>query len=96
MSLDIRLPIGLMFAVIGVLLAIFGIISDKAIYERSLGININLWWGLLLFAFGAMMFVMGRKGTSAAKSADDSAEGRSIEEREAQIEREGRKGRGGH
>lgn len=96
MSLDIRLPIGLMFAVLGVLLTIFGIISDKAIYDRSLGININLWWGLVLFAFGAVMFVLGRKGTSAAKSADDSAEGRGIEEREAQIEREGRKGRGGH
>lgn len=96
MRLDIRLPIGLMFAVLGVLLVVFGVASDKAIYERSLGININLWWGLLLFAFGAVMFILGRRGTSAARPADETAEGRSIEEREAQIEREGRKGRGGH
>jgi protein-S-isoprenylcysteine O-methyltransferase Ste14 len=95
MSLDIRLPIGLMFAVMGVLLVVFGITSDKAIYERSLGININLWWGLLLFAFGAVMFTLGRRGTSAARPADETAEGRGIEEREAQIEREGRKERGG-
>ncbi len=96
MSLDIRLPIGLMFAVLGMLLVAFGLVSDKAIYDRSLGININLWWGLVLLAFGVVMFLLGRRGTSAAKSADDSAEGRGIEEREAQVEREGRKGRGGH
>lgn len=95
MSLDIRLPIGLMFAVLGALLTVFGIASDKAIYDRSLGININLWWGLLLFAFGAIMFILGRRGTSAARPADDTPEGRRVEEREAAIEREGRK-RGGH
>jgi membrane protein implicated in regulation of membrane protease activity len=33
-------------------------VSDPAIYERSLGINVNLWWGLVLFAFGAFMLIM--------------------------------------
>ena len=55
MKLDLRLPIGLMFTIIGVLLTIFGLTSDQAIYARSLGINVNLWWGLVLLAFGVVM-----------------------------------------
>ena len=37
MGLDIRLPIGFLFSIFGVLLIVFGELSDKAIYERSLG-----------------------------------------------------------
>jgi hypothetical protein len=55
MKLDLRLPIGLMFTAIGALLAAFGMASDRAIYARSLGINVNLWWGLVLLAFGLVM-----------------------------------------
>ena len=63
MGLDIRLPIGLMFAILGVLLAGFGLVSDKAIYERSLGININLIWGIILIVFSVIILWLGsRKG----------------------------------
>ena len=55
MKLDLRLPIGLMFAIFGVMLTAFGLLSDAAIYGRSLGINVNLWWGLVLLAFGLVM-----------------------------------------
>ncbi len=55
MNLDLRLPIGLMFTIIGALLTLFGLMSDAAIYSRSLGINVNLWWGLVLLAFGLVM-----------------------------------------
>jgi hypothetical protein len=55
MNLDLRLPIGLMFSIIGALLTGFGLISDDAIYARSLGINVNLWWGLVLLVFGLLM-----------------------------------------
>jgi hypothetical protein len=55
MNLDLRLPIGLMFSIFGALLTVFGLISDRAIYARSLGINVNLWWGLVLLAFGFIM-----------------------------------------
>ena len=53
MSLDIRIPIGLLFAIVGLILAVFGLVSDPSIYERSLGINVNLDWGCVLVAFGA-------------------------------------------
>ena len=63
MGLDIRLPIGLMFAILGVLLAGWGLVSDKSIYQRSLGININLIWGTVLIVFSAILLWLGsRKG----------------------------------
>ena len=57
MGLDIRLPIGLMFTLIGLLLTVTGFItnSNKEMYHRSLDININLIWGLVLLAFGGLM-----------------------------------------
>ena len=58
MDLDVRLPIGLMFSLFGLLLAAFGLTSDPTIYaQHSLGINVNLDWGLVLLAFGATMLV---------------------------------------
>ena len=55
MNLDLRLPIGLMFSIFGVMLVVYGLVSDTAIYSRSLGINVNLWWGVVLLAFGLVM-----------------------------------------
>ena len=42
-------------ASLGALLAAYGIFSDPAIYQASLGINVNLWWGLVMMAFGGVM-----------------------------------------
>ena len=58
MSLDIRIPIGLMFGLIGAMLSVFGLVSDPKIYERSLGLNVNLAWGVALLAFSAFMLAM--------------------------------------
>ena len=63
MTLDIRIPIGLLFAILGALLVGYGLISDPAIYQRSLGININLWWGLVMLLFGGLMIFLGRRGS---------------------------------
>ena len=60
MHLDIRLPIGLLFCIIGLILCVYGLASDPSVYARSLGINVNLWWGLVLFVFGAAMLVQAR------------------------------------
>src|SRR3954449_4347644 len=97
MKLDIRIPIGLMFAVIGAMLVVFGLFSNQVIYERSLDININIWWGIILLAFGLAMYFFGRRGTSAVRPADESPEGRKMEAREHRtgLEKEGKRG-GGH
>jgi hypothetical protein len=63
-GLDIRLPIGVMFSVLGVLLAGFGAFGDQAIYARSLGVNINLYWGVVMLVFGVLMLVLGRRGSA--------------------------------
>jgi hypothetical protein len=55
MGFDIRVPLGVMFALIGALLAGYGLMSDPAMNQRSLGININLWWGLVLLALAAAL-----------------------------------------
>jgi hypothetical protein len=73
MDLDIRLPIGLLFAVLGGLLTLYGLVTfgNAAMYERSLGVNVNLWWGLGLLAFGGLMTWAGRRrsGPSETKPA---------------------------
>ena len=59
MRLDIRVPIGLMFAILGAILTLVGLVADSAIYARSLGLNVNLWWGLVLLALGALLLGLG-------------------------------------
>jgi len=46
MGFDIRLPIGYLFTIFGAMLVLFGLFTGNAdMYQRSLGINIDLWWG---------------------------------------------------
>jgi hypothetical protein len=61
MGLDIRLPIGLMFTLLGVLIGGYGLFSDRAIYARSLGVNVNLIWGIVLLVFGLLMLALWRR-----------------------------------
>jgi len=62
-QLDIRIPIGGMFTIFGVVLIVYGLVSDPAIYQRSLGINVNLWWGLVLLVFGLVMLWLAYRGS---------------------------------
>jgi hypothetical protein len=63
MGLDIRIPLGLVFLIIGGILACFGLFThaDAALYAPSLGVNLNLGWGGVMFVFGAIMFFIGRR-----------------------------------
>lgn len=76
MQLDVRLPIGSMFTIFGIALVGYGLTSDASIYERSLGVNINLWWGLVSLAFGISMLGLAtwaerKRRTNRAASAED-------------------------
>jgi hypothetical protein len=55
--LDIRMPIGLLFSILGVLVLVYGLItmSDTAMYAQSLGVNINIWSGAGMTIFGGIM-----------------------------------------
>jgi hypothetical protein len=65
MQLDIRWPIGFMFGLLGLILTAFGLVtgSNSAMYERSLGVNINLWCGLIFVAFAAMMLILASRAS---------------------------------
>ena len=62
---DIRYPIGLMFTILGVLITVFGFatMSNAEMYQRSLGVNVNIIMGILMLIFGLIMlfFAMRKK-----------------------------------
>lgn len=56
MGLDIKIPIGAMFSIFGIILTIFGLVTGgNEMYDISLNININLWSGLFMLIFGVLM-----------------------------------------
>jgi len=62
MGLDIRIPLGLIFLITGGIISIYGFITrHSAIYEKSMDININLAWGTIMFFFGLIMYLVGRR-----------------------------------
>jgi hypothetical protein len=62
MQLDIRLPMGLLFLLLGIILVTYGFISDPAIYaQHSLGQNVNLLWGAIFALFGGVMLYLSRR-----------------------------------
>ena len=61
---DIRIPIGLMFSIIGLIITILGLftLSDSSMYQKSLGMNVNIIMGLIMLVFGiTMLFLAYRK-----------------------------------
>ena len=60
MGLDIRIPIGLMFSIFGVIITIYGIFTqgNAELYNRSLHININFWMGVTMLVFGLFMLLL--------------------------------------
>jgi hypothetical protein len=58
MNFDLRLPIGILFSFYGAVLVIYGLVGDKEQYAKSLNININLTWGLVLLVFGVFMLFL--------------------------------------
>ena len=82
MNLDIRVPMGMLFTILGALLSVYGAASDHSIYSRSLGYNVNLDWGLFLLVAGIVTLIFGRRGQSTVRRAEATPEGRATEMRE--------------
>jgi hypothetical protein len=55
---------GLMFTLLGLILTGFGLFSGRATYSISLGVNVNLWWGLVILAFGVLMVLLAWRARS--------------------------------
>jgi hypothetical protein len=77
MGFDIRMPIGALFSVLGLLLSVYGAITrGSEIYAlHSLGLNVNLWWGLVMLFFGVGMLSLTRlRGTHSPDSRNSTSE----------------------
>jgi len=63
MGIDIKIPIGLMFTIFGLLLSVYGFLTrlDVSLYKPSLGINVNLWSGLGMLVLGIVMLALAFK-----------------------------------
>ena len=64
--LDIKIPIGLMFFVFGVIITIYGFITrnDAELYQKSFSHNVNLWMGGLMLIFGVVMLLLVKRKKS--------------------------------
>jgi hypothetical protein len=82
-GLDVRLPIGGLFTVLGLLLAGYGVATegDPALYARSLSVNVNLWWGLVMLVFGLLLLwgASRARRVASARPAAETPEGRATE-----------------
>jgi len=68
MLLDLRFPMGLLFTALGAMLAGYGVLSDPAFYQASLGVNVNLWAGLGMLVFGVLMLAGGWRAMKRSSS----------------------------
>jgi solute:Na+ symporter, SSS family len=64
MKMDLRVPLGMLFTLTGTILTAFGLSTRDRLdlYMKSLNIDINLWWGVALLAFGVVTLTLGRRG----------------------------------
>jgi membrane protein implicated in regulation of membrane protease activity len=85
-GLDVRMPIGGLFAVLGLMIGGYGLATagDAAHYVKSLSLNVNLWWGLVLLAFGVLMLVGAIRShrRASVRPALETPEGQATEQRE--------------
>jgi H+/Cl- antiporter ClcA len=85
-GLDIRLPIGGLFVVLGLILGGYGVATnaDAERYARSMSVNINLWWGLVMLVFGGLLLLLARgsRRDASAHPAGETPGGRETEKRE--------------
>ncbi|HKF51227.1 MAG TPA: hypothetical protein VKB26_02855 [Candidatus Acidoferrales bacterium] len=55
MDLDIRWPIGLLFAAMGASLGIFGAFFTSSQRVWHFWMDLDLWWGVAMLVFGLFM-----------------------------------------
>ena len=57
---DLRMVIGGLLALYGVILTVMGVFASDAAKAKAAGININLWAGLVILAGGAVFLAWAR------------------------------------
>jgi predicted cobalt transporter CbtA len=67
MKLDIRIPIGMLFTLIGALLVLQGVVSGAPLQGAAAGLNINVWWGAVVVVFGVGMLLLACRHVAALR-----------------------------
>ncbi len=67
MGIDLRMPLGALFGVLGLLLTLYGAATRGQAGTEPTGVPINLIWGVVLFAFGLWMLWLARRARKASK-----------------------------
>ncbi len=84
--MDLRYPIGGLFVTLGLILTGYGVMTanDTAMYARATGVNVNLWWGIVMFVTGVLFLLLAIRGgrTAAMRPAEETPMGRDTEARE--------------
>ena len=77
MHYDARISIGMLFTLTGTILTALGLATrdNAAVYVKSLGIDVNLWWGLALLVFGILVLALGRRGQARMEKAGTKGRG---------------------
>ncbi len=61
MNFDLRLPLGLIFTLYGIILVGTGLFSSPEMIRQTLGQNVTLAWGFVQLLFGLTMLFLARK-----------------------------------
>lgn len=93
--LDVRWPIGTLFAALGLLLGGYGLATagNTEQYARSQSVNVNLWWGVVMLVFGLVLLLAARAGNrprSGTRTRSPEAEAIEARERRLGLERDAR------
>jgi hypothetical protein len=93
--LDVRWPIGTLFVALGLLLSGYGLATadNTEQYARSLSVNVNLWWGLVMLVFGLVLLLAARAGAKTmarTRARSPEAEATEARERRLGLERDAR------
>jgi hypothetical protein len=80
---DIRIPVGTIFTVYGVLLILYGLISSDVEARHLLfGVQVNIVAGIGMLVFGVSFLYLARRGGPTVRRSSASPEGRAMEARE--------------
>ncbi len=63
--LDVRYAIGALFATLGLILAAYGLLGPAEGPTAFVPMNIDLWWGVVMLIFGALLLTLARRATPA-------------------------------
>ena len=76
-GLDLRFPIGGLFVALGALLGGFGLLTAGNVerYARSGGVNVNLWWGLVMLVAGLAFLLAARLDSHAPATTNGATNG---------------------